>query len=124
MSEKQFKLDKKQVIDNIVYLVIDNPHEGNYGYFQGCFPTMKKAIESLYSDSLEDVQEILDLPEETQPTKELLVDYFKAASNPHIIPIFGLDKSKPVYVQLTGNDFYLGISQNKVDGKRNFLIVF
>ena len=117
MSKKQFKLDKKHVVDNIVYLVIDNPHEGNYGYFQGLFPTMEKALEHICGDSLEDVQEFLDLDEETQPTQNDISDFFEL-SNPSIVPVFGLDKSKPMYVQINGNNFYMGVvTQKKVDGK-------
>jgi len=114
MSKSQFKLDKKFVVDNIVYLVIQNPHENDYGYFQGCFPTMKKAMKSICKCSLEEVQDLLDI--ETQPKKIEIADFMEL-SDVHIIPIFGLDKSKPIYVELTGNNFYICITQQKIDGK-------
>jgi hypothetical protein len=117
MSKTQFKLDKKQVMDNIVYLVIDNPHENNYGYFQGLFPTMEKAIGHICGDSLENIQEFLDMDEETQPTQNDISNFFELSS-PSIIPVFGLDKSKPMYVEINGNNFYMGVvTQEKVEGK-------
>lgn len=116
MSKRQFNIDMKQVVDSIVYVVIENPHKGT-GYFHGCFPTMQKTIKSICGDSLEQVQEVLDLDEETQPTQNDIANFLEL-SDLYIVHVFGLDKSKPMYVELDGNNFYQGvITQKKVDGK-------
>lgn len=116
-SQNSLENLKQQVMQNTVYLVILDPLILSHatfvqGAFVGCYGTLNDAAEAIIQEANEnyicDIYD-LDLEEGDEITYDHVTEFFKDHKY-HIIPIMSLNRQKPIYITLDGNDYFKDIS--------------
>ena len=107
MSEG-FLNSKTKARANVVYIVLCRPKSVDVGLFSGCYAFIEDAEDGIFREASHNV-----VDEVVGGTSRSAIDQFLQMSDFAIIPVFGLDKSKPIYVTTDRNYFYKAISNTK-----------
>jgi hypothetical protein len=107
------------VVNNPFFVVMD----GSSRSFLGCFKNFKyydELIKNLYDD--ETIKDIFDLGEETKLTSEHVKELFDMGGI-YIVPYYGIDLNKTIYISLTGNYRFELISNNEPINEPDVLLI-
>jgi hypothetical protein len=113
MSQRT-EYDPLKMYENAILLVIRNPRPdlGNYGEFIGCYGSYQEYLKDLTErHDPERIAEVLskDDLEDVVLTQKDFAEYMSYADE-YVIPQYQLDRSKPIYVGMNNNLYFLWIS--------------
>ena len=117
--QNNFDQRKQNIINHCVYVIakMGVSYYGHYGPFLACVSSLDRAND--YINNTDNIIEYFGDPDleekdkEDRITEQDIIDCLN--DDKHIIPVFGLDKKRIIYVHLTDNCYYKGISNYKED---------